>query len=70
VTDWVVEDGVNGLLVPPNDERALEEALARLIGSRELRARLGRAARSRAEHFSAERTAERTLSVYRELISG
>ncbi len=70
VTDWIVEDGVNGLLMPPNDERALEEALARLIGSRELRARLGRAARSRAEHFSAERTAERTLSVYHELISG
>jgi glycosyltransferase involved in cell wall biosynthesis len=40
----LVEDGVNGLLVPPGDQRALAEALVRLAGDRDLRARLGRAA--------------------------
>lgn len=40
----LVEDGVNGLLVSPGDQRALAEALALLAGDGELRARLGKAA--------------------------
>jgi len=36
----VVRDGVNGLLVPPDDPRALGEALARFFGDSELRRRL------------------------------
>lgn len=41
----VVSDGVNGLLVPAKDSRALGAALARLLGEPETRVRLGRAAR-------------------------
>jgi glycosyltransferase involved in cell wall biosynthesis len=40
----VVRDGVNGLLVPPNDPGALRAALARFLGDEDLRARLSAAA--------------------------
>src|SRR5207245_2798836 len=46
----VIGDG--GLLVPPGDPRALAAALDRLAGDPAERARLGKAARSRAEHYS------------------
>lgn len=39
-----VEDGRNGLLVPPGDPQALAAALARLIGEPDLRSHLGAAA--------------------------
>ena len=42
-----VEDGVTGLLVPPDDAAALREAIERLLGDADLRARLGAAARAR-----------------------
>ena len=45
----VVEDGVNGLLVPPGDSAALAQALGRLAADPELRQRLGREARRSAE---------------------
>jgi phosphatidyl-myo-inositol dimannoside synthase len=41
VTD-LVEDGVNGLLVPPRDPKRLAEALNRLLRNEALRAELGR----------------------------
>jgi glycosyltransferase involved in cell wall biosynthesis len=45
----LVEDGVHGLLVPPGDEQALAAAVGRLADDGRLRARLGAAARERAE---------------------
>jgi glycosyltransferase involved in cell wall biosynthesis len=44
----VVEDGRNGVLVPPGDAAALADALRRLIGEPETRKRLGAEARRRA----------------------
>jgi glycosyltransferase involved in cell wall biosynthesis len=50
----LVEDGVNGLLIPPDSPRDLAESLARLAKDPDLRARLGRAGagivRSRFDH--------------------
>ena len=54
----MVEDGVTGLLAEPGDERALADALARVLGSQELRRNMGDAGRKRVtEHFASARTA-------------
>lgn len=52
----LLEDGVQALLAPPSVP-GLSGALQRALGDPELRARLGEAARKRAEDFSVERIA-------------
>ncbi|MGB3683515.1 MAG: glycosyltransferase family 4 protein [Rubrobacteraceae bacterium] len=60
-----VEDGENGLLVPPDDPEALAEALLRVAEDRDLAERLGEAGRERAKRlFSWESIAERHLEIY------
>jgi glycosyltransferase involved in cell wall biosynthesis len=46
----VIEDGANGLLVPPGDADALAAALARLRADAALQSRLGAAARETVRH--------------------
>jgi glycosyltransferase involved in cell wall biosynthesis len=61
----IVVDGETGLLVPVDDDRALHEALGRVLGDAGLRSRLGAAGRERARReFSVEAMAQRTLAVY------
>jgi glycosyltransferase involved in cell wall biosynthesis len=48
----VLEDGVNGLLVPPGDPRALREAMEYLWERPELCRSMGEAARARVEKFN------------------
>ena len=63
----LVVDGETGLLVPPRDPRALRGALDRLLGDRDLRRRLGSAARDRARrHFSWDAVTGATLAAYAE----
>lgn len=57
--------GDAALLVPPGDEVALVERLARLMGDDGLRAALSAAGRERAAAFSWPRAASETLAVYR-----
>ena len=55
----LVSQNETGLLVPPNDSRALANALATLIDDDKLRLRFGRAGHTRIEeHFTIERTIE------------
>jgi glycosyltransferase involved in cell wall biosynthesis len=63
ITD-VVEDGANGLTVPPRDHGALAQAALRLIRDPELRARLAAEAHRRREDFSSPRMAALTLKCY------
>ena len=64
----LVLDGETGLLVEPENPRALAEALDSLAENAERRAELGRRGRERVEeHFSAEAVARRTLALYEEL---
>jgi glycosyltransferase involved in cell wall biosynthesis len=59
-----VRDGVDALIVPPEDTGALGEAIVRLLGDRDLAERLGASARVRArERFSYGRMAEELESM-------
>src|SRR5262249_3025737 len=61
----VVQDGVNGLLVPVGDVPALAKALRILISDADLRKRMGKQSRVRAEHeFTSGRVISETLAVY------
>ncbi|MFL6134287.1 MAG: glycosyltransferase, partial [Nocardioidaceae bacterium] len=61
----VVRDGVSGLLIEGHDPQNYARAMERIISSPTLRDRLSRGALTQAAHFAWERTAERTLEVYR-----
>jgi len=64
----VIEDGVNGLLVPPGDVAALRAALSRVLGDRDLRVRLGREARLTAvTRYSLPAYADRLEALLEEL---
>lgn len=61
----IVEHGVTGLLVPEGDAEALALALERLLGDREEAARMGAAARRRAEErFGLRRNVGRLLDLF------
>jgi glycosyltransferase involved in cell wall biosynthesis len=65
----VVDDGITGALVAPRDPAALTAALEQLAGDRELRARMGRAAREKAERdFDQQRVIDTTLELYERLL--
>jgi glycosyltransferase involved in cell wall biosynthesis len=66
----LIEDGVNGLLVPIGDVRALAAAVSSLLADDERRLALGsRALHSARERFSPERMFEATERVYEETMS-
>lgn len=56
--------GDAGLTVPPDDDAALAEALARLLDSAELRETLSAAGRKRMTRFSWQQSARRQVAVY------
>jgi len=60
----VVEDGFNGLLIPPADAKALEEAVVRLANSEELRSRLGNAARDSMHRYTWERAGRQLEALF------
>ncbi len=65
----LVKEGETGLLVEPENEAMMAEALGRIIARGELAARFGRAARERYEElFTLERSARETAVVYRDLL--
>jgi glycosyltransferase involved in cell wall biosynthesis len=66
----VVEDGVNGALVPAHDSAALSHAIVRLLGQPELCRRFGQASRQRAvERFDLSVVVEQTRRHYAELLA-
>lgn len=63
-----VEDGQTGLLVAPNDDEALMNALERLYVDQELRLRLGKNARDKVEKsYSNESVIHEILSTYKKV---
>jgi glycosyltransferase involved in cell wall biosynthesis len=65
----VIEDGKQGLLVPPGDIASLSEGIVRLLSDPELRARMGEAGRARAQVFDIRRSVARMETVYGDLLS-
>ncbi len=61
----VVRDGVSGLLVEGHDPEDYARAMERVVASPALREELSRGARAQAARFGWQRTADRTLEVYR-----
>jgi glycosyltransferase involved in cell wall biosynthesis len=61
----VIEDGVSGLLCNPHDPDSIAAALLRVLNDAPLRARLGAAARQRAEQlFSLEKLVHDNIEYY------
>ena len=67
----LVEEGVNGVLVPPGSSTALSEAITRTLRDPEQLERMGECGRARFEaRHSWARTAKETLDLYRRLMNG
>jgi glycosyltransferase involved in cell wall biosynthesis len=64
-----MRDGVDGLLVPPADARALALAITQLLDDPDLARRLGESARERARPYAAARIAEQYEALYTELMT-
>jgi 2-deoxystreptamine N-acetyl-D-glucosaminyltransferase/2-deoxystreptamine glucosyltransferase len=62
-----VEDGRNGILVPPHDAPALAAAILSLIDDPERRRAMARASEARASEFDVERWVEETIELYESL---
>lgn len=66
----IIEDGVNGKLVPVDDPESLAEAIVNLLDDASERSRLSRnAMRAARQRFSLERMARDTERVYREVLT-
>jgi glycosyltransferase involved in cell wall biosynthesis len=65
----VLEDGLEGVLVPPGDADALARGLGELLADPQRAQALGQAARTRVAEFSPLRIAQRLDVVYREVMA-
>jgi glycosyltransferase involved in cell wall biosynthesis len=63
-----VEDGQNGLVVPPHDAGALAAALMTLHDSPERRQAMGRESAMRSSYFSVNHWVDQTIDLYRRLV--
>lgn len=69
-TSWVVEDGVTGLVVPPQDPPALAEGIQSMLSAPKRRAAMGQAARARVEtRFTLRRMIDQVQTVYEKALS-
>ncbi|MFQ6027324.1 MAG: glycosyltransferase [Dehalococcoidia bacterium] len=66
----VVEEGVEGLMVSPEDPEQMAEAVLRLLGDADTRLRMGQAGLDRVNRqFSVQRMVDQTEGLYRELLA-
>lgn len=66
----VLDHGVEGLLVPPRDVKALAQALLSLLEDPNLRQQMGSRGRIKAERHSWEHITQRTMDYYLEVMEG
>jgi D-inositol-3-phosphate glycosyltransferase len=65
---FLVNDGVNGFLVPSRDPEALAERIYTLLLDSGCRQELGRQARQHASQFGWPRIADQLINVYAEVL--
>lgn len=67
----MVEEGVNGFLIPPGDVKALEEKILEILSNKELANKLGaNARRTVLERFDINKMMGKTVKVYNEVLHG
>ncbi len=64
----LIEDGSDGLLIPPDDPEALRAAVGRLLGDDGLRRRLGVGARARSRQFLVGNWVQSIEDIYAQVI--
>ena len=65
----LVEDGITGLVVPPEDAGALATALGQVLADPGLRCSMGEAAHRKAQQYTVKRMTSRVTRIYDELPS-
>ncbi|WP_405808313.1 glycosyltransferase family 4 protein [Streptomyces sp. NBC_00210] len=65
----IIKDGVDGLLVPVGDVKAVVDALLKLIDDEDLRRRLGTAARESARRFDPAQVVKEYENLFEELVA-
>ena len=66
----IVTDGETGLIIPPEDPKALAKAITRLLADEGLAGRLGRSARASVQcEFTIAAHTDRCLAIYEELLA-
>jgi glycosyltransferase involved in cell wall biosynthesis len=68
-TPEIISDGKNGLLVPPNNEQRLAEAVVQLINNPQLKKTLGRNAKQTVKRFDIHYTIEKNIKLYEQMLS-
>ena len=69
-TSFVVRDGESGLVVPPENPAALENALQKLLENESLRKQMGKLGKERVRsEFSVEKMVSRVEAVYVEVLN-
>jgi glycosyltransferase involved in cell wall biosynthesis len=70
ITDWIIQDGVDGLLFAPGSVEELGEAMIRMLRNSNLASELGTKARQKIiESFTIDRVARNYESLYGKLVS-
>lgn len=69
ITD-LIDDGVTGLLVPPDNVQALAQAMRMLMDDRERCAQMGEAGKAKVVHFQAQTVIDRIEHAYARLVGG
>lgn len=67
--DETIQNGVNGILFPPGDIKALSNSVIQVLVNKELRNKLIANGLERAKHYAWPVIAQRTLSYYYELLA-
>lgn len=62
----IIEDGIDGLLVPPKDAGAIANAIIRLMQNKEFYSSISKSARIKAQYYNAEDQARRIMHAMQE----